>query len=91
MVRQTRWSRAGTWARVRRTSLAERMTGSLASGLARANSTSAGQGRRRVFSQKSLKAQMAWVLVWRATFFSDLRWMQYCRNSSAQIRSGDLA
>ena len=54
---------------MRRTSLAERMTGSLNSGLARASSSSVGQVRRRVFSQKILIAQRAWVLVWRATFF----------------------
>ena len=37
-----------------------------------------------------LMAQMAWVLVWRATFLCDLRWMQYWRMSSGESRSGDL-
>ena len=36
-------------------------------------------------------AQMAWVLVWRATFLSDLRWMQYWRISSARDQVGGLA
>jgi hypothetical protein len=64
---------AGTLARIRRTSEAESTTGSLNWGLARASSSSWGQARWRVFSQKSLMAQMAWVLVWRATFLWDFR------------------
>jgi len=57
---------------------------------ARTSAISWGQTRWRVFSQKSLKAQMTWVLVWRATCLCALRWMQYWRNSSAEISSGDL-
>jgi len=52
-------------------------TGSLNWGLARTSAISWGQTRWRVFSQKSLKAQITWVLVWRATCLCDLRWMQY--------------
>ena len=33
-----------------------------------------GPGAAEGFSQKSLRAQMAWVEVWRASFFSVLRW-----------------
>ena len=40
--------------RILRTSLAERMTGSLNWGLARTNFNSCGHSRSRVFSQKSL-------------------------------------
>lgn len=58
---------------MRRTSSAERITGSLNWGLARANCSSCGQTRRRVFSQKTLTAQMNCVLVWRATFLCSLR------------------
>jgi hypothetical protein len=57
---------AGTAPRMRLVSEAERTTGSLNYGWARTRLSSAGQTRLRAFSQKSLKAQMTWVEVWRA-------------------------
>jgi len=57
-------------------------------GLARTNSTSAGQGRRRDFSQNSLMAQMAWVELEREKRRSVLRWRKYWRSSSGLTRSG---
>ena len=56
-----------------RTSAAASTTGSLTRAWARTNSTSAGQTQRSDFSRKSLMAQIAWVAVWRATFFWHLR------------------